>query len=181
MSCWSSLDHIHGFRNYCAVNILGSGSLEFLNELPPRFLLESHSFVYAVEFDFRRFHRKRDLDRMLQTVATRLTAKHLDSSVVHHADFGGVTNASYIVASRGIDTNCFSTRYGLPRTLSHIINAATPGNYTAIDPPPPILAIGLLRREGLFDVYSLKLNLACPSVFKKSKWVQRRLSLAETL
>ena len=189
MSCWSSLDHIHGFSNYSAVNILGSGSLKFLDELPTPFLHESNSFVYAVELDFRRFHRKRDLDRMLRSIATRLAGKHLDSEIVHHADFGGVTNASYVVAARGIDTACFRTNDGLPRTLSHIISAATPGNHKAIEPPPPIHILdrrpmvvdGLLRREGLFDVYSPKLNVACPSVFKKSKWVQRRLSQFETL
>jgi hypothetical protein len=127
---------------------------------------------------------------MLRSMATHLAGKHLDSEIVHHADFGGVTNASYVVAARGIDTACFRTNDGLPRTLSHIINAATPGNHKAIEPPPPIHILdrrpmvvdGLLRREGLFDVYSPKLNVACPSVFvKKSKWVQRRLSQSETL
>lgn len=189
MSSWSSLEHMHGFDNHATCSILGSGSMEFLKELPEAFRQHSHSFVYAVEFDLRRFHRKRDLDRMLRTSATTLAGYQLDSAIVHHADFGGVTNASYIVASRGINPACFVAREGLNRTLSHIINAATPGNHRAIDPPPPVqtsdrrplVVDGLLRREGLFDVFSPKLNVACPSVFKKTKWVQRRLSLTETL
>ena len=40
---------------------------------------------------------------------------------------------------------------------------------------------GLLRQEGLFDVHSPHLEIACPLVFTPSKWVQRRLSLRETL
>ena len=189
MSSWSSLDHIHGFNNYRTANILGLGSMEFLTELPKPLVRESNAFIYAVEFDFRRFHRKRDLDRMLRSTASSLAGMQMDASIVNHADFGGVTNASYVIASRGIDTNCFRAHDGLPRTLSHIINAATPGNHRAIDPPPPtqtherrpMIMDGLLRREGLFDVHSPSLNVACPSVFKKTKWVQRRMTLAETL
>jgi hypothetical protein len=180
ISSWSTLDQLLGIRDCSAFNILGSGSMEFLTEMPEPVVHGSHTFVYTIELDFRRFHRKRDLDRMLRSLASHLAGKQLDATIVNHADFGGVTNASYLVALRGIDTNSFVARDGLTRTLSHIINAATSGNHKAIKPPPPIpscerrpiVVDGLLRHEGLFDVYAPRLNIACPSVFKATKWVQ---------
>lgn len=94
MSSWSPLDHITTLTGFENRSILGSGSLEFLGELPKPLLDEAAVFVYACELNFRRFHRKRDFDRMLRTVSARLAGLGLDATVVHHADFGGVTNAS---------------------------------------------------------------------------------------
>lgn len=102
---WTSLAHLTNVRDsYGTSTILGSGSVEFLGELPQEILHRSATVIYAVELDFSRFRRQRDLGRKLQAIAGEVGSMGLDATVVRHEAFGGVTNASYIVASRGFDT-----------------------------------------------------------------------------
>ena len=188
-SSWTSLENLQSFRNCAACNVLGSGSAEFLKELPDGFVHQSVGFIYIIELDFRRFRRRRDFDRKIQALVEMVWGMGLEATVVHHEEFGGVTNASYVIASRGFDTSCFHARDGLPRTLGHVINAASPGSFTSIAPPAPVHAVqrgpilvdGLLQRQGLYDVHLDRPLIACPSVFHKSRWVKRQLSSKEVL
>ena len=45
----------------------------------------------------------------------------------------------------------------------------------------PIVIESMLRIEGLHDVFSPYLPLACPSVFSRTKWVKQRSSQKELL
>ena len=45
----------------------------------------------------------------------------------------------------------------------------------------PIVLEGFLRREGLLDVFRPQLPIACPSVFARSGWVSRNLTMGELL
>ena len=102
-SCSFPLDHIPTSGSFKTCSVLGSGSIEFLSELPRHILFQSSTFVYACVFDFRRFRRERDLKRRLRSTVSSLMGMGLDAAIVRHADFGGVSNASYIVTSRGIN------------------------------------------------------------------------------
>jgi hypothetical protein len=88
--------------------------------------------------------------------------------------------------------SCGGLKQCVPRTLAHILNAAKKGNdkgrFKAIKVPDtlmgpleraPIRVDGLLRQEGLYDVFWPKSEIACPCVFKPSGWVKGRLSLKE--
>ncbi len=119
----------------------------------------------------------------------------LSSSALMHANFGGVTSAvlyicyCYLGVSEGITVPC------VPLTLWHILNAAEKGDnrgaFPALPaapsplptPPPrePIAAEGLLWQEGLLDVHTPLLELACPCVFKPLGWALGRLSTKEWL
>ena len=188
-SSWSTLEHLTSFSDYIDCNVLASGSIEFLEELPRAVIHQSVVFIYAVELEFQRLRRKRDFERRIRGTISTLFEMRLDASVVHHERFGGVTNATYVLASRGVDTKCFEPRDGLPRTLGHIINAAAQGHFSAIEPPPPlrsaprqpVLVDGMLRKEGLYDVFADRPCIACPSVFHTTKWVKRRLTRTELL
>jgi hypothetical protein len=74
----------------------------------------------------------------------------------------------------------------------HILNAAKKGDdkgrFKAIEAPDtlmgplehaPIRVNGLLRQEGLYDIFRPKSEIARPCVFKPSGWAKGRLSLKE--
>ena len=181
---WSTLDAMSTMSNYGPeVIILGSGSFTFLLELPRQIFQSCHCFIFAVEVDFCRYKRERDLDRQLRAWAQRATEVGLDCHVLTHAEFGGVSNARYLVVSQGGSRSCFEVTNGLPRTIGHVINAAASGFFPEI-PAPPKLDVaarariefdGMLRKEGLLDVFAPLTPIACPSVFSATRWVRRTL------
>ena len=89
-----------------------------------------------------------------------------------------------------MDAALFHPPPALPRILAHIVNAATPDPSREIEPPcpidepvprAPIVRDGMLRLEGLFDVFDPLVPVACPCVFKASGWSKRSLSVKELL
>jgi hypothetical protein len=96
----------------------------------------------------------------------------------------------HLMSFRGVEKASFRQSGSLPRVLAHIMNAATPDASQEIDPPkpitapipcPPIVRDGMLRQEGLLNVFRPLLPIACPCVFKSSGWAQRPLLAKELL
>jgi len=78
----------------------------------------------------------------------------------------------------------------MPRTLSHLLEAAARERFPPIGQPCDlgcpfarihIVGGGLLRKEGLFDVHNPHQAIVCPSVFLATKWILRRLTCQELL
>jgi hypothetical protein len=134
--------------------------------------------------------RQYDLDRLYRSWTTHDITLGLDSVVVRHAEFGGVTSAFHVVSFRGVNRSVFTPTAPLPRTLRHVLcdTSSSPLQEIAIpsplyDPQPrsPIYVDGLMRREGLFDISQPTDHIACPSVFKASGWGRCGLSTTEML
>jgi hypothetical protein len=99
-------------------------------------------------------------------------------------------SAVHLISFRGVEAEVFRPPPALPRILAHIVNAATPDPLREIESPcpidepvprAPIVRDGMLRLEGLFDVFVPSVPVACPCVFKASGWSQRSLSVKELL
>ena len=184
---WHTLDELPALCVDPPVFLLGSGSIAFLEELPRDCLTKCAGCLFAVDVDFARFHRSRDLLRQLQTWRRCLLDFGLGTVILSHAAFGGVTNAEFLVGYKGLHLETLKPTDGLARTLGHIINPASAGHFPRLDVPPPVhncgrtpvVIDGLSRKEGLFDVHSPDLEIACPSVFSPSWWVRRRLTRTE--
>ena len=82
--------------------------------------------------------------------------------LVRHAEFGGATSATHQIVFRGFSEQAFHPLAGVPRVLKHLLGSATPGRFPLIDTPvdlqgnvphAPIMMNGLLRQEGLLDVF----------------------------
>ena len=78
----------------------------------------------------------------------------------------------------------------MPRVLKYLVNSALPGCFAVLKTPPPlqgafprapVVVNGLLRSDGLLDVFHHDRFLACPSVFSKKKWVKSHLMPYELL
>ncbi len=90
-----------------------------------------------------------------------------------------------------MDPSVFMPPPALPRVLVHIINAALPNAAKEISKPPPlndnvpcipIKEGGILRQEGLLDVFGApNVQIACLCMFKLSGWAQCPLSAKEVL
>ena len=169
--------------------ILGSGSHEFLRLIMPKLRHHAGPFIFANDMIFTG-RRQYDLDRLYRSWTTHDVTLGLDSVVVRHAEFGGVTSAFHVVSFRGVNRSVFTPTAPLPRTLRHVLcdTSSSPLQEIAIpsplyDPQPrsPIYVDGLMRREGLFDVSRPTDHIACPSVFKASGWGRRGLSTTEML
>ncbi len=93
--------------------------------------------MYATDIVFRG-PRPRDMVRLLEAWIDLCHRQGLDSCVVHHANFGGVTSGFHLVSSRRVDVTAFRPPPALPQILMHILNAATPDSLRGIEPPPPI-------------------------------------------
>ena len=186
---WYGLGDLTSLSDVNHAFILGSGSYDFLEQLPRDIPKSCRGFMFAVDVDVSRYARERDFDRQLGKWRRQLSDAGLDSHILAHTAFGGVTNAKFLMASRGFSGDCFVACDGLPRTLGHIINAASSGFHAEIKPPPshgivaraPIVIDDLLQRDGLFNVFTPGRRIACPSVFSNTKWVRRELTPKEKL
>jgi len=127
--------------------------------------------------------------RLLQKLSSLCVHQGLLSSIVMHANFGGVSSAVHLMSYRGVDPSVFTTPLSLPQVLAHIINPASPGAAREIPRPDPLKSTPrapiesgrVLCSEGLFDVFHPQLRIACPCVFKSTGWAQRPLSAQEHL
>lgn len=156
---WDTLDKLSGLADTSTFCVLCSGLVSFLKELPAGLIQGSILFIHAVEATFARYSRQRDYDRQRRTWSRELKGMGLHCISLRHADFGGITNAVHLIASRGVDSSIFQAQGGLPRTLGHVINAAARGFFPSLEFPTPLMepierCPSLLRKEGLFDVFS---------------------------
>ena len=110
--------------------------------------------------------------------------------MAYHSEFGGAKSAYHLLVSRGVPHHAFKPPPCVPRVLKHLMNAATPGIFQSIPEPvklqgqvprAPVVVDGLMRTEGLLNVYLKHRVVACPSVFSPTKWVKRCLSPYELL
>jgi len=168
--------------------VLASGSVMFCESLLSK--LQSHvgPFIFTVDMTFAGI-RTRSLAGACKSIQSRLLKRQLHTSVLMHADFGGVTSACHPVAYRNVHKEVFTPFFSLPRTLSHIIDPAAKVHGTEIVVPAPLSLRGrtslwdgdALRGEGLYEVGAVQPMVACRCVFKKSGWVKRRLTPKEVL
>jgi hypothetical protein len=121
--------------------------------------------------------------------ATLHEQQDLVSSVVTHADFGGVTSGIHLLSYQRVDPSIFDTPPLLPRVLAQIINAALLDAASKIARPDPLECSpctlikmgGVLQSEVLFNVFHPQLRIACPWVFKSMGWAHRLLLAWEHL
>jgi hypothetical protein len=169
--------------------ILASGLHKYLSFVMTKLRSHDGPFIYATDTVFKG-HCSWGLNCLLNSWSTLCLQQGLVSSTVRHTNFGGVTSAVHLMSYRGVDQSAFRPQQALPLVLAHILNAATldasrdivpPGPLNEPTPRSPIVVDGMLRQEGLFDVFSPLLPLACPCVFKASGWAQRTLLAKELL
>ena len=120
-------------------------------------------FLYSVDVRFERY-RPRDLLRHYERWVRDHACMGLGSSVVRHADCGGVTSAAHYVCFGNIFNKPTIYVPCVPRILSHIINPAEKTIWRSqVEAPLPlvgplpseaIITGGLLRLDGLLDVRS---------------------------
>ena len=172
-----------------SVCLLLSGGVPFYNSVLPCLKEHPGPFIFAFDTKFE-IVRQRQLSRGFKSLAAGCVSHKFQHVIVNHADFGGATNASHLIIFRGFSSAAFAPSQGIPRVLKHLLNSAVEGRFRSIDEPPPlqgsvartpIVVEGLLRREGLFDVHNPTQSVACPSVFVRSGWVSRALTLKELL
>ena len=169
--------------------MLASGTHEWFSFIATKLSAHVGPFMYATDVVFRG-RRPRDVSRLLDAWANLRDRQGFTSRVVRHSDFGGVTLGIHLLSSRGVDAAVFCPPPALPHILAHIVNAATPDPLREIEllcpidapiPCTPIVRDGMLRLEGLFNVFDPSIPVACPCVFKASGWAQRSLSIKELL
>ena len=96
--------------------ILGSGSHEFLRLIMPKLRHHAGPFIFANDMVFTG-RRQYDLDRLYRSWITHDITLGLESVVVRHAEFGGVTSAFHVVSFRSVTRSVFTPTAPLPRTL----------------------------------------------------------------
>ncbi len=168
--------------------ILASGSNDYLNFVLSKLRNHDGIFVYATDYIFKE-RRSRDVARQFKKWAILREQVGLQSRILAHEEFGGVSSAFHLISCRGVDPIVFSPPHSLPRVLAHVLDATTPDAGKEISRPAPLTATprspiisdGLLRAEGLFDVFRPHLRIASPCVFKSTGWTQRPLSAREHL
>ena len=175
--------------DWTSYTVLASGTHEWFSFISTKLSAHVGPFIYATDVFFRG-RRPRDVSRLFDAWTDLRDRQGFTSRVARHADFGGVTSAFHLISSRGVDAAVFCPPPALPRILAHIVNAATPDPSREIESPcpidepvprAPIVRDGMLRLEGLFDVFDPLLPVACPCVFKASGWSKRSLSIKELL
>jgi hypothetical protein len=102
--------------------MLASGSNEYLNFVLPKLKHHQGPFVYATDIVFKD-RRSRDVARLY---AKWTEEQGLTSSIMTHAEFGGVTSAFHLLSYRGVDAAVFSPRGALLRVPRHILDPAAP-------------------------------------------------------
>jgi hypothetical protein len=172
--------------NSCTV--LASGSNKYLSFVLSKLRNHDGSFIYATDTVFKDW-RIWDVMHLLQKWSTLCKQQNLESSIVTHADFGGVTSGFHLLSFHHVNPSVFIAPLALPQVLVHILNAASPDAASEIARPDPLdctpcLPIetgGVLRSEGLFDVFRPHLWVACPCVFKLTGWALQPLLAREHL
>jgi hypothetical protein len=141
--------------------ILVSGSHEYLSYILSKLRKHQGPFIYSTNLVVKG-RRRRDVEWLYRTWSSLRDELGLRSRVVAHAEFGGVTSAFHLVSYWNVPDAVFDAPPALPRVLSHIINPASPDAAREIAAPPPpsatisrsvIVMEGLLRQEGLYDIF----------------------------
>ena len=191
MSSWSTIDHFHGIsQEYEGCTVLASGSMNFLAAVERGCVGHTGAVVFAVDHFFPR-SGMRDAVRHFRSWGCHRLQDGYMSGLVHHANYGGATNAVHLILHRGLNHTIDTPLVSIPRVLKHFVNSASKGGFVAIDAPPditqeecvrqPIVIEGIGRLEGLYDVVRPTMEYAIPSVFKSTGWVRRRLTPKEWL
>ncbi len=158
--------------------ILGSGSHDYLRLIMTKLRQHVGPFMYANNVVFTG-HCQRELEQLYKAWVAHDSSLNLEAVTVCHAEFGGVTSAKHIISFKGDKRSVFIPISPLPRTLSHVLDAAMPNAVQEIpapsplpDPIPrsPIYFDGLMHLEGLFDITRPSANIACQSAFKATGW-----------
>jgi hypothetical protein len=169
--------------------VLALGTHEWFSFISNKLSAHVGPFIYATDVVFRG-RRPRDVSRLLEAWANLRDRQGFTLCVARHSDFGGVTSGIHLLSFWGVDAVVFHPPPALPRILAHIVNAATPDPLREIEfpcpidepiPRAPIVRGGMLRLEGLFDVFDPSVPVTCPCVFKALGWAQRSLSIKEML
>jgi hypothetical protein len=171
--------------NGCTV--LASGSHEYLGFVHSKLKHHKGPFIYSTNIVFKDQQRG-DILRLLGAWANVRKGQGLESSLITHADFGGVTSAVHLLSYKNVVTSVFKAPPVLPWTLAHIIDAACPDAGREISKPAPLIGHwsiskeGVLWQEGLLDVFGApNAKIACPCIFKLLGWAQQLLSEKEFL
>ena len=169
--------------------MLASGSQEYLNYILSKLSHHEGLFIYCTNI-LTKGQLRQDIERIYAKWAALRGLQGLRSRVLAHAEFGGVTSAIHLISYWGIKDSVFDAPPALPRVLAQILNSASPDAAREIDSPPalptetrhsPVLMDGLLRQEGLYDLFRPDLHIACPCMFKATSWAKRQLSAKEYL
>jgi hypothetical protein len=169
--------------------ILGSGSHKYLSFVLTKLRSHVGPFLYANNCVFKG-RQRRNINRLYRSWAAWDVLYNLDSAVVVHAEFGGVTSASHLISYWRVDTAIFTPVCSLPQMLRHVLNAVTMGKMHKINQPNPLtepipcLPLWInecLWQEGLFDVTTPTADIACSCVFKQTGWCCRPISAVELL
>ena len=173
--------------NSCTV--LTSGSHEYLSHVLTKLRYHEGPFIHATDFVVKGWGRQ-DVECLYGVRASLREEQGLCSRVVLHAEFGGVTSSIHLISYQGVDDVVFNAPPALPRVLAHILDSASPDKaqeivatqqLPAAATRSPIVLDGLLRQEGLFDLFRPDLRVACPCVFKGTAWATLPLSATEFL
>ena len=190
MNPWSTYDDFFREKDLPTRSIvLASGSPVARNQILAKLGPQHDIFMFGCTAQFDKISL-RDTFRLTRNIINHATRQGLVPLEVNHSDFGGATNAAHLILYKGLDLHGFEAPPAMPRTLSHLLDAATRGRFMAIERPcdlgrpvarTPITVDGMLRREGLFDVHCPHQEVACPSVFSPTKWIVRKLTCHELL
>ncbi len=114
--------------------MLASGSNEYLSFVLSKLRNHDGSFIYATDTVFKD-RRRRDVMHLLQKWSTLRKQQNLQSSIVMHANFGGVTSGFHLLSFCHMDPLVFVAPPALPQVLAHILNAASPDAASEIQTP----------------------------------------------
>ena len=179
--------------------ILGSGSQCFLQALCVK--LENHTGGFILNLYSLDDHHtpiaaapqkeRRKLVRHAVAWGHSLDLKHV---VLQHSAFGGATNGHHLVfydSASGCSAASFAPARATPKTLRHYLSSAARGWHDEVPAPledaEPLRAVlwePNLRAnlwKGLLDVTAPGAKYVCPSVFSKTGFVRRELTLTEVL
>ena len=92
--------------------------------------------VHAVDMCFVR-HTLRDATRLYRSVADHWQHDVFATNIVHHAAYGGGTNAVHLLLLKRLECNIVAPTHSLRRVVKHVVNAASHGGFAAIPPPTP--------------------------------------------
>jgi hypothetical protein len=134
------------------------------------------------------WHTKQDLLWKFRAWSGYLLLDSLDSLVVSHDQFGGASNAKYLIYFKGPLHDSFIPQACMHRTLQHLVTPTCCVSFPVIAPThslgqlvawTPIEQDGVCQINGLWDVYHPLLQYACPSVFAPTKGVKCKVVPSE--
>jgi hypothetical protein len=170
--------------------ILASRLHEHLGFVRSKLKHHEGPFMYSTDIVFKG-QQRHDIIRLLGAWAEVYKRQGLESSLIAHADFGGVTLAVHLLSYIRVDASVFKAPPALPWVLAHIIDAACPDSGQEISKPTPLVGhidCRLIREEGVLwqerlldDFGAPKLKIACLCIFKLLGWAQRLFSAIEFL